>query len=276
MNLCLDVLVCMYVCMYVCVCVDFSSRNWFFGLYVCMYVCMYVCDLCVCAHVCKCVHPASWTHASMHTNEEYMHDCILWMRTCIYACIYIESDSHILYTHVHAYIHTYIHTYIHVQWSSRKRPIPDFSHISCHTNSRNWRFAFIHACMYEYMYVCMYARMYVYVSILHTSAAIQTQDIEGLRLYMYVCMSICMYVRMYVCMCICMYVHMYVCMCMSQSAAIQTQDIEGSRLCMYVRTSICMYVCVYVCMCICMYVCVCPNFSHIQNKNLVYAYFMYT
>ena len=45
---------------------------------------------------------------------------------------------------------------------------------------------------------------------------------------MYVCMFVCVYVRIYVCMCVCMYVRMYVSM----------------YVCMYV----CMYVRMYVCM----------------------------
>ena len=43
---------------------------------------------------------------------------------------------------------------------------------------------------------------------------------------MYVCMFVCMHIRMYVCMYACMHVCMYVCL--------------------YARTYICMYVCVYV------------------------------
>ena len=71
-------------------------------------------------------------------------------------------------------------------------------------------------------------------------------DSEREYQYVFVCVYMCIYVRM----CACVYVHactvysIYLCICMS---------VVHTCMCMCVR--ICRYMC--VCMCVCMYVCMC-------------------
>ena len=80
----------------------------------------------------------------------------------------------------------------------------------------------------------------------HTYSLFGTRPTGDNITHMYVCLSVCRYVRtylcMYVCMCVCTYACMYVCMyvlCM--------------YLCVYVFTCVCMYVlCMYECVYVCM------------------------
>jgi len=84
-------------------------------------------------------------------------------------------------------------------------------------------------CMYVCVYVCMYVCMYVCVYMCVCTSYVCIMCVcTSYVCIMYVCMYVCMYVRMYV--------HMYVCM--------------------YIRTCVCLYVCMYVCMYVRMYVCV--------------------
>ena len=58
-------------------------------------------------------------------------------------------------------------------------------------------------------------------------------------MYVYVCLSVCMYMYVSVCLYACLYVCMYMSVC----------------VCMYM--SVCVYVCVYVHVCMCLYMYVC-------------------
>ena len=75
----------------------------------------------------------------------------------------------------------------------------------------------LYVCMCARMYVCTYLRMYVCLSLclyvcmsLWISANNQLGGIDGMYVFIYACMAVCMYVSMYVCVSICMFVSMYV------------------------------------------------------------------
>ena len=100
-------------------------------------------------------------------------------------------------------------------------------------------------CIHTFNTVYMCNVLYLLLLLCDKHVCIYVHNMCMCMYVQYVCVYVCVYVRMYVCMwmyvCVCIYVCMY------------------ADVCVYVYMCVCMcvYVCGCMCVCVCVYVCVC-------------------